>query len=151
SGIGLERRECVVVHDSRDPEIENLRLAALIYQNVAGLQVAMDNAAHVSVVNGFRNEGHQFQTLPRVQFMRIAVVLEGLAANEFQGEMGRRADPRMGGARLKDLRDSGVVQAPERMRLLLKPAHQFRAGKAGIENLERYGAAWIALLGFIDG
>ena len=50
--VGLPCRVRVAVGEARDAEIEDLGLAALVDQDVAGLQVAVDEAALVRVLYG---------------------------------------------------------------------------------------------------
>ena len=55
----------------RHAEIENLRLARFVHQDVAGLQVAMDEPALMRVLHRVADLGHQLQPLPRVEPMRV--------------------------------------------------------------------------------
>src|SRR5262245_24426299 len=50
--IGLHGGLSITVRDTRDAEVENLRLSRLINQNVAWLEIAMDQATLMRVMNG---------------------------------------------------------------------------------------------------
>src|ERR1051325_4373197 len=67
--VGLHGGLRVAVGDPRDTEVENLRLSGFIHQNVAGLEVAMNEAALVRVMNRVADLGHDLEALARVQTM----------------------------------------------------------------------------------
>ena len=114
SNVRRARQERVVVRHARHSEIQDLGLTRLVHQDVAGLQVAVDDAALVGMMDGFRNESDQFEPPACAQLVRVAVVLKGFAANEFHGEVGLCADARIGCSRFVDLRDPGVMETAQR-------------------------------------
>ena len=54
-----ERETAVAFHNLGQAEVGYVRLPCPIDQNVSGLQVAMQDAALVRVVDGVRDRGHQ--------------------------------------------------------------------------------------------
>ena len=69
--VGLQRRLRVAVGDARHAEVEDLRLPGFVDQDVARLQVAVDDAALVRVVDRVADLRHQLQPLARVQMMLL--------------------------------------------------------------------------------
>ena len=65
--IGLQRRLRVAVGDARHAEVEDLRLAGLVDEDVARLEIAMDQAALVRVLHGVADPGDELEPLPRVE------------------------------------------------------------------------------------
>ena len=61
--LGLPRRVGVAVGETRDAEVEDLRLTRLVDQDVARLEVAMDDAALVGVLHGVADLRHQLEPL----------------------------------------------------------------------------------------
>ena len=49
-------------------EVEDLGLAALIHQDVGRLEIAVDDAALVRVLDGVADVGHQLQAMAEVEF-----------------------------------------------------------------------------------
>jgi hypothetical protein len=74
SQIGLARRLQVAINHTRHAEVQDLRLAGLVHQDVAGLKVAMQNAALVGVTDGIGNLRHEFQPGSGVQGMSGGII-----------------------------------------------------------------------------
>ena len=86
--VGLPRHLLgIAVHDPGQAEVQDFRLATLVDQDVAGLQVAMNNAALVRVLHRIADFDHQRQSLPRVELRVIGVVDEGLAVDDLHGKV----------------------------------------------------------------
>jgi hypothetical protein len=147
--VSLTRRLGVAVGDPRQPEIQDLGLAVLVDQDIARFQIAMDDAALMGVLNGFTDLNHQSQALARVQVPRIGIFTKGLAADDFHGEVRLEAKPRIGRASLVDLRDTGVMEAAERLEFLVEAAEEFGAGPGGLDDLQRNSPTRSVLLGLI--
>ena len=61
-GRGCGGHGCVGVRDSGQAEVEDLRLIALGHENVGRLEVAVDDAAQVGVMDGFANSSKELQS-----------------------------------------------------------------------------------------
>src|SRR6516162_2309579 len=106
----------------------------------------MDDPELMGVMHRFADASHQLQALPRIETLRFRVTVERLAANELHGEVGLRAKIGVHGAGLIDLRDTGVLQAAQRLRFLSKTARQLLACQAWIDHLEGYDPPGAVLL-----
>ena len=98
--------------DVRDPchaEIQDLRLAVLIYEDVARLQVTMDDAFLVGVVDGVTDLREECETLLRVELVLVGVVGQGPAIDELHGKERLRPEARVRDARLEHLRNPRVL------------------------------------------
>jgi hypothetical protein len=84
----------------------------------------------MGVLHGIADLRDQFQTLPRVERLRVRVFGQRLATNELHGEEGdRRGSGRgigRGAARFVDVCDPGMLQLSRRLRLALEAARQVR-------------------------
>ena len=68
TGARLQGGELYVgVGHARDAEVEDLRLALLVDEDVLGLEVAVDDPFLVRVVDGIADLGDELQPLPRAQ------------------------------------------------------------------------------------
>lgn len=108
--VGLTSDLRVAVGDARQAEVENLGLAGVVDQNVAGLQIAMNDGMLMGGLDRLADFNHQSEALADVQMMRVGVVDQRLAMDAFRGEKRLRAEAGVGGAGLVDLRDAGVME-----------------------------------------
>ena len=69
--IGLPRGLSIAVRRARSAEIQNLRLARILHQNVARLQVAVNDAPLMSMIHGLADFEHQLQPFAGVQMLRF--------------------------------------------------------------------------------
>ncbi len=83
----------------------------------------MDQRALVRVQDGITNLRHQLQPLPHVEPVGVAVVEQRLPVHEFHGEVRLAPERGLGRARFVDLGDAGVLQPPQRLRLVLEAAN----------------------------
>jgi hypothetical protein len=150
SHVGLAGRLHITVGRAGQTEIENLGLAALLYQNVSRFQIAVDDATLMGMLNRFANLDHQGKPLASVQMLRFCVFDERLAVDNLHGKEGLGAEPGFGGAGLIDLSDARMVETAESLRLQLEPAQQFAVGPCGLDDLERDLAAGLVLLSLVD-
>jgi hypothetical protein len=111
--IGLAGRLPIAVGHPRHTKIQNLRLAGLIYQDVARLEIAVNQAPLMRMLHGFADLDHQLQPLPGTQTMLFGIVPQGAPVDELHGEVRLRPEAGIRRARLMDLRDAGVLQAGE--------------------------------------
>ena len=70
--------------------------------------------------------------------------------DQFHGEKRLNAETRVGAASLVDLRDAGMLQPAQRLRLLLEAAQHLGAGPGGLDHFERDTAPGLVLLGLVD-
>ena len=141
----------VAVGDPGNAKIQNLRLPALVHEDVAGFQIAMNDAALVRVVNGVADLDHQLQPLPDGQMLGRGVCEERLATDKLHGEVRLWAEPTISGGGFVDLRDAGVLESTERQRFLFEAAKQLTADKAGLDHFQGDGAARLLLFRLVHG
>ena len=149
--VSLTGRLGIAIGHPRQPEIQDLRLAVLVDQDIAGFQIAVDDAALMGVLNGFTDLNHQGQPLARVQVPCIGIFAQGLAVDDLHGEERLEPEPGIGRAGLIDLGDARMLEAAERLGFLLEAAKKFRAGPGGLDDLQRDSAPRLILLGLIHG
>ncbi len=149
--IRLARSLGVGVSYPGNAEIENLGLPRLIDQYVTGLQIAMDDAALVGMLDRLADTRHQFQPLAGIKLFLVAEIDQGPSADELHREEWLLAKAGVLGAGFVDLGDTGVLQPPERLGFLFEAPQQIRARQAGLDYLEGNTAIRILLFGFIDG
>ena len=87
AGLGSARgRQKVGGGDVGNAEVEHLGLAGLIDQDVAGLEVAMNDALVVGVLHRVAHPGQQFEARCRVETATAGVLVQGHPADELHGE-----------------------------------------------------------------
>ena len=133
---------------ARDAEVQHLRPSTLLDEDVAGLQVAVDDAVLVRVLHGVADVREQLETRPHVE--RSGVLQERPAVDELHGEV--REGPQRAGesARGVDLGDRGVPQTREQLRLQLEALQRLRRGDLSPEDLQGDMAPGLVLLGQED-
>ena len=99
----------VCVGHARDAEVEHLWLAGLVDEDVAGLQVAMDHAFLVGVVDGVADLGDQLEPLTKSQALVHGVTSDGASVNELHSEKRLDAASAVGRSGFEDLRDAGML------------------------------------------
>src|SRR5262249_48122188 len=129
-------------------EVEHPRLPRRLHQDVARLEVAVDDAAFVGVLHRVAHPRHQLQPAARVQGVVAGVPVERHTDDQLHGEVGL---PALGDAGVVDLGDAGVVQAAEDLCLAGEALQQGVGGEPGTDHLEGDGAARVVLLGLVDG
>ena len=148
--IGVARGQGIGVGRARHAEIHDLGFAGLAHQDVARLQVPMDDAALVRVMNGFAHLRHEFELLAHAQAVLLGIAAQRHALDKLHREVRLRPEAGIGGARFVDLRDAGMMQAAQRLGLVLEAPQQLRAGQPGLDRLDRHAAAGLVLLGLVD-
>ncbi len=109
-------------------------------QDVAGLQVTMNDAFLVAVMDGVADLAEQLEPLARAELLLLGVLRDGLGVGDvLHGEVGDGFDNvrsmtvavRIGrqyfnliGAGLVDLGDAGVPQAGKDLGFILEPPHR---------------------------
>jgi hypothetical protein len=146
----------VAVGEPRDPEVQHVRAPRVVHEHVPGLEVAMDDAALMGVMHRvahLQQQRHPLADRPagtRVLGERHAAdALHGDVRHRPRGAVG--AATHLGGARLEDLGDPGMLQPAEHLRLTLEAPHEARAGQVGADDLERDLTAGLRLLREVHG
>ena len=103
------------------------------------------------VLHGVANPGDHVQPLARVQTMRARVHLQGLAVDELHREVRLDPEPGVSRACLVNLRNPGMLEPSERLRLPLEAAQRLVGGQAGPDDFERHLPARLLLLRLVDG
>jgi hypothetical protein len=111
----------------------------------------MNDAALMRMLDGLADLDHQRQVLPRGQRVFVGILDQRLAMDEFQGKERLHAEAGFGTARLVNLRDAGMLQTTQRLRLLLEAPQQIGAGPGGLNHLQRDTAPRLILLRLVHG
>ena len=131
--------------ESRDPEVDDLGPIGL-HQDVRRLQVAVNDALLVTVVNRIADLGEQPKTSPSVEV--AAVLQQGPGpGDEFDGDVGYA----LVDARFVDVRDAGVIEAGQDLGLVLESPLGALGAETGVHDLERDGAMRLVLFRLVDG
>src|SRR5579871_1947538 len=147
--VGVARGISIGIGDARHAEIEDFRISALIDKNIPGLEVAMDDAALVRMMNGIADPGHDIEALARGQETRVRVGDQRFPANELHGEIRLGSPSAVGGAGLIDLGDPWMLQAAQRVRFDFEAPKQLGIRQAVPDNFERHRSARMFLLGLV--
>ncbi len=110
----------------------------------------MDDALLVRVLHRVGDLGQDLQTVLRGQVVERRVLQDRPAADQLHREVGLRPGAGLEGARLVDLRDARVLQAPQHVRFVLEAREHLGRRHAGVDHLERHRAARAVLLGLVD-
>src|SRR6185295_12404413 len=146
--LGLRSGPAAGFEQPRDAEVEQLRLAPFRDQDVAGLQVAMDDRGGVRVLDRRENGKEQLDPGPQGSLDPRTVVEDRRAPHQLHREEGPsgRGDPR-----IVEAGDARMLEGGEDALLGAKAAEDRRVHPAA-DHLERHGAreAVPQLLGEID-
>ena len=145
------RRDCVsrcaLLHQFRQPEIQNLHLPAAGYEDVGRLDVPVHNPGGVGRVQPVRDLNTQIEDFLDLQAAVLDVVLQGLPREQLHGDemqAGVLAD-------LVDGADVGMIERGGRARLALKTLDcQGIAGECRRQKLERDLAAQPRVVCLVD-
>ena len=117
---------CVVTAKSesvrtRDPEVNHLGISLPIDQNIARLEIAMNDALLVTMMYRIAHPSEEFQLLSNIEFLINGELIERLGArNELHREEWNAAGAVVPGTRLVDLRDTRMMQARQHLRFKLE-------------------------------
>ena len=131
-----------------DAEVEHLRLAGIIDQDVAGLEVAMDHALLVGVLHRIANLGQQLEARRRVERAIAGVLVQRHAADEFHGEERLAVGTH---PRFIDLSDPGVLESAQDLGFVTEATEELGREQAGADHLEGDGAPRVVLFGLVHG
>ena len=118
-------------------------------QDVAGLEVAVDDALLVGVLDPAADAEEELEPVTQIEVVPVAVGGDRLAGHELHDEVG---EPLVGGAGVERAGDVGVIHDREGLPLALEAGEHLIGIHAEPDHLERDGAAeGLQLLGFVDG
>jgi hypothetical protein len=149
--VRLPRRLGIGVGGASQSEIKDLWLAGFIDQDIAGFEVAMNNAALMRVLDRLANGDHQIEALASAELVIVGVPDQRQPVDQFHGEVRLHTEGCVGGPRFVNLRDVGMMEPSQNLRLLLEAPDQIAAGPAGSDDLESDQPARLLLFGFIHG
>ena len=92
-------------------------------------------------MHGVADLCHHLQPFTRIQMMLFGIS-SASSTDELHGEVGLRPETRIGRAGFVDLRDAGMLQPAQRLRLLFETAQQLRGRDAGLDDLEGDDPGW---------
>ena len=147
--VGLPCDLQLIVSHARHAKIQNLRLARFIHENISGLEIAVNQAALVRVIDGPTDLHHEGQPFAHRQMKRLHVVPQRLAADEFHCEIRLWPQASIGYAGVVDVCNSGMLQARQSLGLVFKPAQQGSV-QAWFDHFEGHGAMRLFLDSLVD-
>ncbi len=131
----------------RDAEVEQLDAIAA-GEDVAGLEIAMDDADVVRGLDGVAHLEEELETCVEGHGLGGGEVDERQTGDEFHGEVHAAVGK---GVEVMDLHDAGVVATGEQVGLVAQARHAVASvGEAGAQDLEGDGSAVCEVDGAID-
>lgn len=127
AGGGIGGRIGVGIEELGDAEIEEPDRAVFRYQNVAGLDVAVDHEILVSILDGGTDGEKEAEAGAEVELVRVTVFIDGRACDEVHDEK-RLAG--FSGAAIQEAGDVRVFEVREDVAFGLEAAH----GEAIVET-----------------
>src|ERR1035438_7786628 len=135
-----------------DAEIDHFRQRLAVYQlhqNIRGLDVPVDHASLMGVVDRVTNIAKKLQSLPHAQLMAVAILRNRDTSHVLHHEI-RRAG--FGRPCIEHARDAGMVHQGKRLTFGLKAGDHILAVEPVLDDLESdLPVDWLTLLGEIDG
>ena len=112
------------------------------------LDVAVDDALLMRMLDGVADQREEFQTLPGGRVVVVAVLREGHAVDQLHHEVG---PARLGGARIEDLGDVGMIHHRQGLLFGREARDHFPGVHARLDDLQGHLAADRLLLeGHVD-
>src|SRR5262249_38018543 len=127
------RRVFVFRQELGDPEIEELRVPFCIRQNVARLDVAMNNQIPMRKFNRGADLQKQLQSLTRRQFLHDCKSGYWCADNVVHDEVGHTI---VSGARVEQPRDIWMIELGQDLTFRSEPAQDLSCVRASIQYLD---------------
>ena len=141
----------VGVGASRDPKIDHLGLATDIDENIARLQITMDDASLMTVGHGQADLPKQFQSLVHGELVRFRIGHDRCGMwDELHYKIGFLPACHVVDANGVDLGDARVPQAAENPRLVLEPLEQRARRDARPHHLDGHRTTGLFLPAFVD-
>ena len=136
----------VGIGSPRNAEVEDLWFAFPRDKNVAGLEIAVNDAFLVRVLDGVTDSGEQFEPLAHVQVFQLDVVGKALTVHRLHREKGLEAVAGVGRAGLKDLRNAGVLKPAQQLGFMLEASQQVFGCEPGSDDFQGDFAPRVILL-----
>ena len=137
--VGLQGRKGKVgVGGTRHAKVDHLRLTIPAHEDVARFEVAVHDPQPMTVGHRRRHAAQECHTLPHRQSVRPSELVYGKRMlDQFHHKERDRHAAVATGAECVDLRDVGMPQPRQQVRLLLEAFHDPAAGKAVPQDLHR--------------
>ena len=139
-----------------ETEVEDLGMRGIVGiggghdEDVGGLEVAVDDAFWVGIVDGVSDLGEELEPVLEREVVGGRVFDEGLAFDELHGEVRLNAVGSGGGAGLVDGGDAGMLEAGEDFGFALEAAEGGGSDGGDADDFECDGAAGAELMGAVD-
>jgi hypothetical protein len=132
--LGCARRVRIrPVHDLGDPEIQQFGHALRGHQDIARLQIAVNDQPLVCVLDRRAHLQEQPHPLIDIEVLAIAVRVDRLAGDELHDEV---RQPRLGRAAVQQPRDIRMIEAREDLALVAESLHDVRRVVARSDQLD---------------
>jgi hypothetical protein len=122
------------VDQLRNPEVEQLDVTVDADQHVARLDVAMDDQVGVRVSDGLEHVEEQAQPRLDAQRARVAILVDGLAVDVLENEIGL---PGLRDARVDQMRDAWVSEPREERAFAPEPLFAGAIDQRDVQELDR--------------
>ena len=118
-----------------DAEVQELRRAVRRDQDVARLEVPVDDEVLMGVLDGRAHLAEQHEPWLERERPRLAVGVEGNALDALHHDVGHAI---LGGPAVQQPRDVGMIQGRQDAPLLEEPLHQRAARRSAAHDLDRH-------------
>ena len=138
--LGVRRQgsgETLGTDHARHAEVEDLRLAVLVDQDIRGLQIAVDHVLLMGMMHGLRHRGDEGHAVADADAVSGDVFVERQSVHQFHDEIGLRPRSRISCAALVDARDAGVTQSSQGLNFNREPPEQLCRHLVGANELQR--------------
>ena len=135
---------------TRDAEVEDLRLTRLVNDDVAGLEVAMNETALVRVMHRVADLDHHLEPIAEAEMTAVGVFAQRRTADELHREVRLRLEASVGRAGVVDLGNARMLQPAERLRFLSEAAQQLGTDQSRFDDFECNRTPGLILLGLVD-
>ena len=137
----------IVLDLLRQAEVAHMRFALLVKENVGRLEITVEDAALVGVVNSLGDRDHELRGVLRVGGVRRECPAQARTADQLHREITLAVVL----SHLVDRHDVGMVEPGDRLGLVLEPPQLRLAGeRARPDHLQRHEAIETDLAGLVD-
>src|SRR5262249_40938380 len=130
-GFGEARR----IENLCDSEVEKLRNSFFVHENVAGLQVAVNDEMLVRVFDRRADRAKEFEAASDGEFLCVAVRVNGQAGNKLHDEEGSAI---FGSSTVEQAGNVWVIEASQDLALIEEAIEDAVRNRAGVEQLYGY-------------
>ena len=124
------------VQQPRNAEVQQLDLALPVHHHVAGLEVAVHHQLRMRGGHGLHHVHEQAQARFYIQLAFVTPAVDGLAAHQFQHQIGLAAITAAGDTGIEQARDVRVLQPRQDAALALEALAGLRAVQAAVHQLD---------------